>query len=272
MWIAAVVGDIQAPYHDQRAVDVVKKILHDVKLDRIILNGDWIDARRSGAYPTIDKTDKTINKLKYEMAQAQGLLKEFKRDVKAKEWIWNDGNHEFRIERTLMRDPKVVEILEIASVQTALAIPGLMNLDDLGIKYTGRYPKGCWLHPQLDAHRNVWVEHGYKVCKKSGYTVSSLIPERMASCITNHVERLAGPMWTRALGNDYFGIENGNLSVIGEPLLGEDIYNSVPFIEPAYLNHRQGFSLLYWDGQDWYPQTIRIKDGRAVFNGKSYKA
>ena len=272
MWIACVIGDIQAPYHDPRAVDVMKKIVSDISLDRFIINGDWFDARRMGLYPTVDRSEKTSGKIKNELKDARILLKQLKNDVKAKEWIWNDGNHEFRIERVFLSDPKFAELLEVAEIGRAASIPGLMHLEKLKIKYTGRYPKGCWLHPQLESHNNVWVEHGFKVNKKSGYTVSNLIPERMASCITNHVERLAGPMWTRALGKDYFGIENGNLSIIGEPHLGEDIYNSVPFIEPAYLNHRQGFSILYWDGRDWHPYTIRIKDGRAVFNGKQYKA
>lgn len=272
MWTAAIVGDLQAPYHDPRAVSVMCQVLSEMNLDLLIFNGDFVDFRNLALYPVINPTEKTVSSLKYEVLSARVLLAEICAAVPAKHRRWHDGNHEWRALRTLTRDPKVIQLLEISEVQDALATPKLMKLDDFGIDYVGKYPKGSWLHPQLDPHKNVWVEHGYKVCKKSGYTVSSLIMERMASCITNHVERLAGPVWTRALGRDFFGIENGNLSIIGEPELGEDIYGGVPFAEPAYLNHRQGFTLIHWDGQDWYPFTIRIKDGRTICNGKVYRA
>jgi hypothetical protein len=94
--------------------------------------------------------------------------------------------------------------------------------------------------------------------------------------IVGHCEKLAGPLWEHKVGNrSWFGIENGNLSLIGIPAEGgkrngEGMYMGVPHSQPDYMNHQQGFSLLVYSNGHWHPQTIRIVKGQAFYNGKLY--
>ena len=76
-----------------------------------------------------------------------------------------------------------------------------------------------------------------------------------------HCEKLAGPLWRHVIGRDYFAIENGNLSRIGVPGLGDGLYSGLPHSEPEYMNHQQGLTLLVYAENKWFPQTVRIKDG-----------
>lgn len=278
MWVAGIVGDIQAPYHDPRAVAVAAQILADAKLDLLLINGDWWDARVLGRYPALNNDNALLAEARWELKAAKGLLKEFLAKVKPKQTRWHDGNHEFRISRVGENDPRVLQLISLdKKIVAALGIPSLFEFDKLKIDYVGPYPNGSWLHPKLEPHQNVWVEHGYRASKKAGYTVSNTMLERMASCIVNHCEKLAGPLWTRALDRDFFAIENGNLSIIAETdrnheLDNKIIYRGIPHSVPKYLNHRQGFSIVYYEHGQWWPFCIKIRDGEAMFNGKLYKA
>jgi hypothetical protein len=274
-WLAAVVGDLQCPYHDPRAIDVAGQIIADAKPDVLRINGDGLDLRCLSRYPlTHDEEDSRIaQSLSEELEKSKTTIKAFVSGCKAKVTEWADGNHEFRITRAFEKEDRALRLIGLKVVKSSLSTPAILDFKEAGIdKYIGKYPRGAFLHPRLPDHENVWVEHGYKVSKKSGYTASNLLGERMCSVIVNHCEKLAGPMWTRALGRDYFAIENGNLSVIGEPNLGDDLYGGVPHSEPKYMNHRQGFSLIYYDGGQWHPFTIKIREGKAHWSGRLYKA
>lgn len=264
-------NDQQHPYCDLRAFNVATEIFADAKLTGLIYNGDWNDFRAISRYPVYNKDPKLFSELKAELKVSRERLKTAHRAIKPKLAAWNDGNHEWRLFRAFEKVPSALQILEIAEVGEALSIPNLMGLGELGIRYSGPYPNGCWLKTNLEPHDNVWVEHGYTARKKAGYTATGKLEERMCSVVVGHCERLA-IVWKRALGRDYFALENGNLSCIAEPGLGEDIYGGVPHSVPGYMDHRQGISIIYYADRQWHPVPIKIRDGKAWFNGKLYKA
>lgn len=271
----AIVGDLQAPYSDPRAVSVAAQIIQDVKPDILILNGDLADFRAISRYPLSNPEGdgRLTESLSGELDKARSILKEFISHCKAKKVKATDGNHEWRVRRSFEKDEKLAKLIDLKIIQANLDSPAILKFKEIGIHHwAGPYPKGTWLHPNLPDHENVWVEHGYRVAKNAGYTASNLMRDRMASVVVNHCEKLAGPLWTRALGRDYFSIENGNLSIIGEPEKGDGIYGGVPHSEPRYMNHRQGFSLLFYDAGQWFPFTVKIRDGKAHWGGKLYKA
>lgn len=272
-------NDQQIPYHDPRAFSVAVQIFCDTKLKTLVLNGDWGDYMMLGTHPPGDRDD-LYQSTKNEVKEQQYLLREALKAIKPKKVKWNDGNHEYRIARAFQKDvrlaAKVLEIdyvgiQQIASVRDAVSIPALMGFSHLGIEYSGKYPKGCWLREGLSPEQNVYVQHGFTARKKGGYTVSGQMEDHWSSMIVGHCERLAGPIWNRKLGRDYFGIENGNTSLIGEPGPGDGIYGGVPHSDPKLMNHRQGISIIYWESGMWHPYTIKIRDGRAFWNGKLYR-
>lgn len=279
MEVYGIWNDQQIPYHDPRAHSVALQILADAKLNKLVLNGDWGDYLSIGSHPKGDRDD-IYQSLRNEVREQQRLLREAICAVKAKEVCWNDGNHEWRVERAFQKDVKLAaQVLglefpkaTISSVREAVSIPALMGFHALKIKYSGPYPKGCWLKSGLSPEQNVYVHHGYTARKKGGYTVSGQMDDHWCSQVVGHCERLAGPIWNRKLGRDFFGIENGNTSLIGEPDLGDGIYAGVPHSDPRLMNHRQGISIIYWDSGQWWPFTIRIREGKALWNGKLYRA
>jgi hypothetical protein len=275
----AIWNDQQIPYHDPRAYSVAVQIFADAKPKKLVFNGDWGDYLDIGTHPKGDRTDIYQN-IKQEVKTQQRMLKEAMSAIKPKEAVWNDGNHEWRVQRAFQKDvrlaAKVLDIefpqATITSVREACSIPALMGFSHLGIKYSGTYPHGCWLRQGLEQTDNIYVHHGYTARKKGGYTVSGQMDDHWCSQVIGHCERLAGPIWNRKFGKDFVGIENGNLSLIGEPELGEGIYAGVPHSDPKLMNHRQGISIIYWDAGAWWPFTIKIRDGKAFWNGRLYKS
>lgn len=272
-------NDQQIPYHDPRAFSVAVQIFADAKLHTLVFNGDWGDYMSIATHDQGDRDD-LYEGIQREIDRQREQLDKAMRAIKPKRAKWNDGNHEFRVRRALYRDPKLAcQVLKIkytemqllGSVRQAVSIPALLGLAKHKIEYRGNYPKGCWLKDGLAEHENVYVQHSYIARKKSGYTVSALMDDHWCSQIIGHCEKLAGPIWARKMGRDFFGIENGNLSLIGEPEYGDDIYSGPPHSDPKLMNHRQGISIVYWDG-GWHPFTIKIRDGKAFWNGKLYRA
>jgi hypothetical protein len=272
-------NDQQIPYHDPRAHSIALQIFADAKLNTLVLNGDWGDYQDIGTHPKGDRHD-LYKGIRQEVSDQQELLREALKVIKPKKVKWNDGNHEYRVARAFQKDVRLAaKVLDmefpkatITSVREAVSIPALMGFQKLGIIYSGGYPKGCWLKDGLEPERNVYVHHGYTARKKGGYTVSGQMDDHWCSQIVGHCERLAGPIWNRKMGRDYFGIENGNTSLIGEPDKGDGIYAGVPHCDPKLMNHRQGISILYWTEGMWHPYPIKIRDGKAFFNGKLYKS
>ncbi len=268
--IHGIVGDVQCPYHDPRALEVAGQILVDAKLTHLWINGDWGDFRTLGTHPSNSKSLQVVTEMRAELKTTRERLHSFVKPIRAKKKKMLSGNHEWRLERTLTRDPKVAQLLEIAEIGEAIEMPSLFKLKDIGMEWVGQYPKGCWLDPGLPAEDNVWIEHGMSARAKGGYTVSGVMEKRWSSAIVGHCEKLA-LVWTRKNNRDFFGIEGGNLSLIAEPGKGDDIYFGLPHSTPEYMDHRQGFTIIYRDGGQWHPQIIKIRDGRAHWNGKLYK-
>lgn len=279
MWVAGIWGDQQIPYHDPRAWSVALQIFADAKLDLLIDNGDFGDYMALGTHPQGDRYD-AYESFRNEIRFQREKLAESHKAIKPQKRKWNDGNHEWRVQRAFWKDPKLAQTVlkidftsprAVSSVREAASIPVIMEFSKYGIEYSGAYPNGCWLKSGVEPEKNVYVHHGYTARKHSGYTVSGQMQDHWTSQIVGHCERLAGPIWTRKLGRDYFGIESGNLSLIGEPGPGDGIYAGVPHSDPKLMNHRQGISIVYYDAGQFWPFTIKIRDGKALWNGRLYK-
>jgi len=268
----AVLGDLQAPYHDPDAVEVALQICETVRPTTLILNGDFADFHTCGRWPIVPNAQ-VLDDFAEELERARSLLKAIRKRLPVKDCRFNSGNHEWRLERLFMRDSQLVRILGEKRIADATSMRALLDFDQLKIKYTGQYPTGTWLKDLnvVPAEKNVYVEHGYSTRKNSGYTASALLGDRMTNCVCGHVERLA-VVWKKAVGNlRFFSAEGGNLSRIGEPGKGENIYSGVPFSQPDFMNHQTGFLILYHDQGQWFPFPVAIHNGRAVWNGRVFR-
>lgn len=275
---AAVINDLQIPYHDPDALDVATQIIRDFQPEVVDLNGDIFDflnlSRWSGVRTQLNES--TAIEFESEIERGVEIVNKFVAEVKPERIHWKNGNHEFRLLRAIANaDAQAKKILELKVVRAAYSYPSLFRFEEMGTKvvFAGEYPNGSLIHPGLPTEQNVWIEHGYVARKKSGFTANALMEERMCSVICGHCEKLAGPLWRQVNGGrTFFAIENGNLSLLGVPGLGDGQYFGVPHSVPGYMNHTQGLSLLVHTGGHWYPQTVRIVAGQAYWNGKLYKS
>lgn len=267
----AIVGDAQTPYHDPAALDVCGQILADCKPDELIINGDWLDLRTCGTLPQNAKNLRVVSEMKQEIAIGRERLHTFVKGVKPKKSRMTSGNHEWRLERMLTRDRQIAQLMEIVEIGDAISMTRILDLEKLGMQWVGQYPKGMWLDPNLPPDENVWIEHGTAARKEPGQSVMATMRDKWSSAVVGHCEKLC-LLWTRKNGRDFFGIESGNLSLLAEPGKGDGIYFGVPHSTPEAMNHRQGFTLIYREGSQWHPEILKIRDGKAFFQGKLYKA
>ena len=259
-----VISDLQIPYHDPSAVEVMLRIAEDFKPDGLVINGDFCDWRTlSDHYPARHEVGSRLHStLKAEVDVQRELLDEIMVRVKPKEAWWNDGNHEWRLTRMLLNESTVGQLFGLKEVADKLTVKSFFELDRYGIKHSGEYPNGFWL-------KDVWIEHGFNTSLKAGYTVSRLLDARGASVIVGHCERLA-VIWKRAIDKRFFGAESGNLSILGEKA-GKGIYSTVPHTAPELMNHQQGFLTLTRYNKQWFPEAVPIYNGTAVWRGKVYE-
>lgn len=262
-----VIGDLQVPYHDASAVEVMLRIAEDFAPDGLVFNGDFSDWRTlSDHFPARDEPGKRlISTLKDEIAIQRDLLAEIMERVKPKMTWWNDGNHEWRLYRALFKLPSVIQLLGLSEVAAKLTVSSIFNLDKYGIKHSGEYPNGFSLK-----NGEIWIEHGFNASLKAGGTVSKLLDARGTSVIVGHCERLA-IVWKRTIVGKIFGVEGGNLSILGEKA-GKGIYSTVPHTAPELMNHQQGFTTLIRYKGLWYPEVVPIYNGTAIWRGKVYTA
>ncbi len=239
-WIA-VLGDLHAPYADQRAFNVTCQILSDLDPFAVVLNGDNLDCYQISKYSQDPK-----RKLEFQrdLDICRGHLGRLKCNAKGARFYYTEGNHERRLTDWVWKNA------EVSSLE-ALTIPSLLGLEEDGITWVPereRLTFGDWL-----------ITHGTSCCSKAGATAQKMIDRFGCSGISNHVHRLA--QVSRTIWNkQHTWIENGCLCDL-----------QLPYLDTADWQH--GFTILHkdTDGQVW-PEVISIRDGRAWYNGKCYKA
>lgn len=265
-------NDQQIPYVDPRAWSVALQIFRDAKLDLLIDNGDFGDFRTLTTRYPVAYGEKMMSEARGEIDAMRGRLAESHKAIKPKKRRWNSGNHEFRIPRSFWASPHGAQMLGIDTIRDAAGIPALLQFHKYGIKYSGEYPKGTWIlgGETPSGPNDCYVVHGMISSKKAGNTANRSLDEMMCNVVVGHCERLA-IVWKHAVGwRDYFAIENGNLSLFATPQ-GADILTNYPFNQPDTMNKQQGITILNHDGNQWWPEVIRIHKGRAWWNGKLYK-
>lgn len=178
-----VLGDMQVPYHDTDTLEVVNQWLEDFKPDRVVFNGDILDATGLGKYPVSpDRTGKfkdDVEGCREILERYDYLLKDLNPTVQV---YFNEGNHEDRIRRYLWTNAS--ELAEVSSIQH------LLGLDDLNWQYTPYY------NPMEQVGRigtdlnGLLVIHGWQFKKWSGASALAAWQQFGGSGVMGHTHRL----------------------------------------------------------------------------------
>ena len=215
---------------------ILCKIIKDLKPDIVINNGDSLD------FPAISRHDPDgfeekplpADELEINKQRLQEIA-----DCSDAELFWNLGNHDQRLQKMLVKDAPALEGWPMISIAD--------NFPDWKVQNS------------IIINRHFMIKHK---TNNGGQT-----PERIfalnsgLSIAIGHHHRLRVIPLTDFRGTRY-GICTG--------MLGEPFSPAFDYCDENFRDWQPGFVVFTIDGENLYPETVSVKDGKALFRGKVY--
>jgi hypothetical protein len=241
-WV--IIPDVHLPFEDSKALAVVAQIIVLLDPYGIIQLGDLMDAYSLSRFP---KDPRMMVKLQEEVDKARALLGAWRLLAPSALMVLLEGNHSFRMRRTLWESPPAAQaLLTLNAVSEAMTWPKLLGLEELRITHV---PYGELYHlPKMV------VKHGDIVRSQAAYTAAAEHRKEGISGISGHTHRMG-----LFASSDHNGaqtwIEAGHLCDLAK----------MDYVKRP--NWQQGCTVVTFD-----PETganaiefIRIQNGKAVF-------
>jgi predicted phosphodiesterase len=179
-------GDTHFPFEDSKAVRVVKALASKLKPERVIHMGDLIDCWQIS---TFDKDPLRRNTLQDDIDKAMEHLKEVFMATPNAEHYYLEGNHEFRLTKTICRMPESQrELARLRVFQRHVSWSGIMEECGVG--------KDLWefIPMRGQARRRLFpkliTKHGNIVSKWSAMTAKREWERYGCSGISGHTHRM----------------------------------------------------------------------------------
>lgn len=246
-----ILSDIHIPYDDITLIQKILAWITTQHLNSIILNGDTLDCGKIGKFATADDypLEDEIQRGRVFLDQLQEAATTQNKNCKIH---WIDGNHENRILHYLQKDAERISGLKDINGDGVISIPSLLNLRQRGITYR-TYKQTLKLTDDL------YVEHGDRVSKHSGYTAKNLITDKGGSIIVGHVHRV-GAHYKQDRNGLHRGYESGCLCTL-----------SPDYVTEESANWQQGFIVVdHYEGGRWWVNQVLVQDGDFVIDGVLY--
>lgn len=167
------IPDCHIPYHDQRMWKLLLKVIAEFQPSNLVILGDFADFY---AISDHDKNPNRVRQLEAEVSAVNRALDELDSFGFVSSKVFIKGNHEFRLERYLMRRaPELFNMVNTTQLFN-LEVRGwttIEYMDDIRIGKlyvthdTGRCGKYAHIQSQADYETNVVIGHTHQI----GYTV-----------------------------------------------------------------------------------------------------
>lgn len=241
-WV--IINDIQYPFEDKRAMNLVLGFISDLRPQGVILNGDVVDCYSISDF---DRNPLSQASLQKEIKCAQGLMAALKNVPKR---LWIGGNHEDRLRRHVWRNPSLIRGLPDRTreaVVKAMDFPEVFSLASYGFEwlpYGGTFQLGKLL-----------VTHGSMVSRHSGQTGRMHLERYGTSVLIGHTHR-GGVVYRRDVRGVHAAYENFCLCRL----------------DPEWTQHpnwQQGFSVVHVNPKNGFynVQQIPILPGNRLYYG-----
>lgn len=186
-----IVGDQQAPFHDQGLHAAFLAFLEDVQPHRGISLGDTVDFPNISRHQLDPENTATVN----ECIQAgYDLLRGYVDASPSTAWTKIPGNHDERIRNLLLGKPKVTPLYGVKQADSqdtegadVLSVQHLLRLDELGIEYVD--PKGPYDLAQINLSPYLAVRHGWIARQDSGASAVQTLKHLGYNVIVGHTHR-----------------------------------------------------------------------------------
>jgi predicted phosphodiesterase len=187
--LIVVVGDQQAPYHDERLHDLFCSWLEENQPDRIICLGDLVDFPNISRHRLDPENTALVNEC---IQSGYDIIRDYRQAALNADIEFFDGNHDQRLRDILIdRSPQLYDIkradTEEVQDEKVLTLPYLLRFDELGIKYID--PEGPYALGQINITPNLAVRHGWIARAGSGASALSTLNHLGYSCIIGHSHR-----------------------------------------------------------------------------------
>lgn len=246
MKIIPVISDIQYPLHDPRAVALAATIVADLNVDTVCI-GDELDQWQ---------TSRWCRGLKGEydgqLAKARDGVAQVLTDLRVKHLTRsNHGNT--RLENYLAQyAPALTDLPE-------LRYENFLRLPELGIEF---HRKPYDIAPGWVA---IHGDEGASI-QSPGGTALGIAKKWGVSVVCGHTHKLGIQHQHVSYGGRVlkriWGFEVGNLMAQGK----------ASYLKGGHGNWQQGIGVLVVDGKDVTPVAVPFLNGKAHFNGRTYKA
>jgi len=250
--------DPHFPYQDEDARMLAMTISRDFDPDVRIAGSDGVD------FYTLSKFDKNLKRAKsieYEVNMWVRGQREWQTATPNAVAIFIIGNHEFRLQRYLWRNPELADL-------SALQITKFMRLDELGIVYEDTDHE---LANQEVQFGNLVIKHGSLVRKHSGYSARGELEKEFyqVNTLTGHTHR-GGVSYAKTRNGVVQGVEGFCLCELNPPYVHNPnwqqgiVFATVDddgsvFFEPILFRRRIGEIFARWRGNEY-----RIKTNKTL--------
>lgn len=174
---ALIIGDIQFPWHDETALELVLRIAKDTQPDCVVLNGDITDCVYLSAFDKNPAHGPEI--LSLEIALARGLLARL--DWIEQKW-WLGGNHEDRWRRQIWRarsqDNVLLSAVHALKVESFDQLIGMWDFGFRWLPYVSYVDLG-----------HLMITHGELVSVHSGVSAKRHYEKYGRSVVIGHTHR-----------------------------------------------------------------------------------
>jgi hypothetical protein len=266
---------VLTPMHDGPAIDVAMQIMQAVNPWRIVQLADYLDlAEMSSKFaPHPEFANTTQASIFY----GHNLMGECRVIVGPDGEVYMlDGNHDDRLGRMVLNNAKAALRLRKATDPPAswpaLSVPSLLALDEIGVQFIPGYPAAS-----LKLADGNGIQTPLYATHERGLDVVKAARAQRQSYVQGHTHRVAHHSETYDLDGGAVEVEVFSLGSLcrndgGVPSTkGAINHRGVPIKRMESWQHAVGV-LTVDEGGGWDVQVVRIREGRAIWQGQVFTA
>lgn len=250
VFVGIISSDFHIPYQDKKSLKIIIKVINYIKkrypLRFFVINGDFCDCY---AVSRFDQNPERALKAQEEYDKAKHILKRLTSPLPSTcKKIYVEGNHEHRFQKDRWKHPGVYNL-------RCYTIEELLDLKKYGYEFIRL--------GQSYKRRKFHVYHGNIARKHSGFSAKGEMEDTGLSGITGHTHR--GSLFMKS------DMSGDKVHAEGFCMCRNEAGND--YIK-GNKNWQRGFIVVFEEKTtgDFQIVPVQIKNGKAFFNGKIFKA